>query len=44
MGYLNRIGQRLQTVKKTNIDQTGVGEYFVEEAAKAGVKLAVGTT
>src|SRR6266498_502046 len=44
MGYLNRLGQRLQTVKKTNIDQTGVGEYFVEEAAKAGVKLAVGTT
>src|SRR5881409_1731255 len=44
MGYLNRLGQRLQTVKKTNIDQTGVGEYFVEEAAKAGVMLAVGTT
>src|SRR5437773_1734491 len=44
MGYLNRLGQRLQTVKKTNIDQTGVGEYFIEEATKAGVKLAVGTT
>jgi len=44
MGYLNRLGQRIQTVKKTNIDQTGVGEYFIEEAAKAGVKLAVGTT
>src|SRR5947199_9988974 len=44
MGYLNRLGQRLQTVKKTNTDQTGVAEFFVEEAAKAGVKLAVGTT
>ncbi len=38
MGYLNRLGQRLQTVKRTSIDQTGVGEFFVEEARKEGVK------
>ncbi len=38
MGYLNRLGQRLQTVKRTVIDQTGVGEFFVEEARKEGVK------
>ena len=44
MGYLNRIGQRVQNVVRTNIDQTGVGEYFVEEAIKAGVKHPVGTT
>jgi hypothetical protein len=43
MGYLNRLGQRLQTVKRTNIDQTGVGEYFIEEARKSGVKNAEGT-
>ena len=44
MGYLNRLGQRLQTVKKTHIDQTGVGEYFIEEAIKSGVKHPQGTT
>lgn len=44
MGYLNRLGQRLQTVKRTNIDQTGVGQYFIEEAIKQGVKVPEGTT
>jgi phage FluMu gp28-like protein len=44
MGYLNRLGQRLQTVKRTSIDQTGVGEYFIEEARKSGVKNVEGTT
>ena len=43
MGYLNRLGQRLQSVKRTSIDQTGVGEFFVEEAIKQGVKLPEGT-
>jgi len=43
MGYLNRLGQRLQTVKRTSIDQTGVGEYFIEEARKSGVKNVEGT-
>ena len=43
MGYLNRLGRRLRTVKRTNIDQTGVGEYFIEEARKSGVKNAEGT-
>jgi phage FluMu gp28-like protein len=38
LGYLVRLGQRLNTVKRTSIDQTGVGEYFIEEAIKAGVK------
>ena len=44
IGYLNRLGQRLQTVKRTHIDQTGVGEYFIEEAIKSGVKNPQGTT
>src|SRR2546427_11002595 len=44
MGYLNRLGQRLQTVKKTHIDQTGVAEYFIEEANKQGVKSPAGIT
>ena len=44
LGYLNRLGQRLQTVKRTHIDQTGVGEFFIEEAIKSGVKHAQGTT
>ena len=44
MGYLNRLGQRLQTVKRTLIDQTGVGEYFIEEAIKSGIKNLQGTT
>ena len=43
MGYLNRLGQRIRMVKRTNIDRTGVGEFFVEEAIKQGVKLPEGT-
>jgi phage FluMu gp28-like protein len=42
VGYLVRLGQRLNTVRRTSIDQTGVGEYFVEDARKAGAKLAEG--
>ena len=38
LGYLNKLGQRLDKVRITSIDQTGVGEHFVEEAVKAGVK------
>src|SRR5438034_11596935 len=44
MGDLNRLGQRRQIVKKTNIDQTRVGECYVEEDAKAGDNHAIGTT
>ncbi|HYY91578.1 MAG TPA: terminase family protein [Candidatus Dormibacteraeota bacterium] len=42
MGYLNRLGQRLSTVKRTVIDQTGVGEFFVEQAIKEGIKQPEG--
>jgi phage FluMu gp28-like protein len=42
VGYLVRLGQRLNTVRRTSIDQTGVGQYFVEDARKAGAKLAEG--
>lgn len=42
VGYLVRLGQRLNTVRRTSIDQTGVGEYLVEDARKSGAKLAEG--
>ena len=42
VGYLVRLGQRLDKVHRTSIDQTGVGEYFVEDARKAGAKLVEG--
>lgn len=44
MGYLNRLGQRIVNVKRTSIDQTGVGGMFIEEAIKSGVKNPEGVT
>jgi len=43
IGYMKRLGERLDKVRVTSIDQTGVGEYIVEDAVKAGVKNAEGT-
>ncbi len=41
-GYLNLLTQRLKTVSLINIDQTGVGEFFVQDAYKSGLKNAQG--
>jgi phage FluMu gp28-like protein len=43
LGYLRQLNQQLQTVRTIEIDQTGVGEYFVEDAIKSGIKNAQGT-
>ena len=44
MGYLTRLGERLVTVRQTSIDQTGVGQMFIEEGTKSGLKNPLGTT
>lgn len=41
-GYLNLLNQRLQTVSRIYIDETGVGGFFVQDAIKSGLKNAVG--
>src|SRR3989441_3939072 len=41
-GYLHLLNQRLKTVSLINIDQTGVGEFFVQDAYKSGLKNAQG--
>src|SRR3989454_1840121 len=41
-GYLNLLNQRLKTVSRIYIDQTGVGEFFVQDAYKSGSKNAQG--
>jgi phage FluMu gp28-like protein len=41
-GYLNLLTQRLKTVSLIYIDQTGVGEFFVQDAYKSGLKNAQG--
>jgi phage FluMu gp28-like protein len=41
-GYLKLLTQRLKTVSLINIDQTGVGEFFVQDAYKSGLKNAQG--
>src|SRR5881396_975643 len=41
-GYLNLLNQRLKTVSRIYIDQTGVGEFFVQDAYKSGLKNAQG--
>ena len=41
-GYLNLLNQRLKTVSRIYIDQTGVGEFFVQDAYKLGLKNAQG--
>ncbi len=42
IGWLNLLNQRLKEVRRILIDQTGVGEVFVEEAVKSGLKNARG--
>jgi phage FluMu gp28-like protein len=41
-GYLNLLTQRLKTVSLIYIDQTSVGEFFVQDAYKSGLKNAQG--
>ncbi len=42
LGYLKLLNERLQDLRRILIDQTGVGEVFVEEAVKSGLKNARG--
>lgn len=41
-GYLNMLNQRLQTVSRIYIDETGLGGFFVQDAVKSGLKNAMG--
>ena len=41
-GYLSILNQRLQTLSRIYIDQTGLGGFFVPDAIKAGLKNALG--
>ncbi len=42
IGYLKAVNARLLDVRRVLIDQTGVGEVFVEDAVKGGLKNARG--
>lgn len=42
LGYLRLLNQRLQTVHSIQIDQTGVGDAFLEETVRSGLKNAQG--
>ncbi len=42
LGFLNLLDQKANSVRRILIDQTGVGEVFVEEAVKGGLKNAQG--
>ncbi len=42
LGYLRVLNERLQTVHTIQIDQTGVGDVFVEETVRSGLKNAQG--
>ena len=42
LGYLNLLNKSLNKVHRILIDQTGVGEVFVEDAQKSGLKNAEG--
>ena len=42
IGYLKRLVERLPDLRRVLIDQTGVGEVFVEETRKSGLKNAHG--
>jgi phage FluMu gp28-like protein len=42
LGYLKLLNAKVDTVRRILIDQTGVGEVFVEEAIKSGLKNAQG--
>jgi phage FluMu gp28-like protein len=41
-GYLNLLNQSLKTISRIYIDETGVGEFFVQDAYKSGLKNAHG--
>ncbi len=41
-GYLNLLNQRLKTVSRIYIDETGLGGFFVQDAIKSGLKNALG--
>src|SRR5205807_10001703 len=41
-GYLNLLNERLQTVSRIYIDETGLGGFFVQDAVKSGLKNAQG--
>ncbi len=41
-GYLTKLNERLQTLSRIYIDQTGLGGFFVPDAIKAGLKNALG--
>ncbi len=43
LGYLHRLNKQLQTLHTIQIDQTGVGDVFVEETIRSGLKNAMGT-
>ncbi len=38
IGYLKLLNEKLGDLRRILIDQTGVGEMFVEDAAKSGLK------
>src|SRR5712692_541407 len=42
LGYLAKLNKGSQAVRWTYVDQTGVGEVFMEEARKTGLKRAKG--
>ncbi|HEX4921708.1 MAG TPA: hypothetical protein VFV92_13340, partial [Candidatus Bathyarchaeia archaeon] len=41
-GYLNLLNQRLRTLSRIYIDETGLGEFFVQDAIATGLKNALG--
>ncbi len=43
-GYLNLLNERLQTLSRIYIDETGLGGFFVQDAVKSGLKNALGIT
>jgi phage FluMu gp28-like protein len=43
-GYLSLLNQRLQTLSRIYIDETGLGGFFVQDAIKSGLSNALGIT
>ncbi len=42
LGWIRVVNERCQSVHRNLIDQTGMGEFFVQEAVKSGLKNAQG--
>jgi phage FluMu gp28-like protein len=42
IGYLNLLNQRLKTVSRIYIDETGLGGFFAQDAQRSGLKNALG--